>query len=101
MSRTLIDILLFDRVSRMQNNKSIRKITVSAEMMVKAKVHSGPMNVSGEANYEMRYSDGIDRSCCPLVVFEVKKVAPFDIDVSQCAAYMGRSSVRHFFIRLM
>jgi hypothetical protein len=97
VSRPLIDTLLFDRVFRLPYGKSLPKITTSAKEAVKMMVSDVPDQVNSLPDFEHK----IDGYLCPLLVFEAKPRKTFSTAVSQCATYMGRSSVHPFFIGLM
>ena len=92
LARCMIDLLLFERLSRIQNDKSFAKLALKAEKKIRTMVPGGQKEIVGDMDYVIGYGGSAQRPfISSLVVVEAKRGATLGAvgSLSQCVAYMG------------
>ena len=92
LARCMIDLLLFERLSRIQNDKSFAKLALKAEKKIRTMVPGGQEEIVGDMDYVIGYGRSAQRPfISSLVVVEVKQEGTLGTgeSLSQCVAYMG------------
>ena len=88
----MIDLLLFERLSRIQNDKSFAKLALKAEKKIRTMVPGGQKEIVGDMDYVIGYGRSAQRPfISSLVVVEAKREGTLGSvgSLSQCVAYMG------------
>ncbi|TGZ76895.1 hypothetical protein EX30DRAFT_224818 [Ascodesmis nigricans] len=87
LCRSPIDLLLNERLGRIQNKQSIENLALMAEKPMSADVPGGLKTVTGAMDYVIGYG-GKEAFTSALIVVEAKRARSFDGGMAQCVAYL-------------
>ena len=88
----MIVLLLFERLSRIQNDKSFAKLALKVRKKIRMAVSGGQKEIAGDMDYVIAYGGSAEAPLISnLVVVEAKRETTFGAggSLSQCVAYMG------------
>lgn len=87
----MIDLLLFEHLSRIQNDKSFAKLALKAEQKIRTKVPGGQKEIVGDMYYVIGYGGSTEVPFISSLVVEAKRETTLGAvgSLSQCVAYMG------------
>ncbi len=102
LSRTLIDIVLFDRLLAHQHDLTARNLVILGEYRIKALNSVTQQVVSGDADYVLGYDPfnplGPKQFESCSIIVEAKRKVTFEAGLAQATAYMGMYILRFIFV---